>query len=358
MLAFIGQLIQHLVDLGAGELIDRSLQNGVGLHLVKVKAALQRFRGVGLAVALPNDGQDLVQRVENGFEPGQDMKTVLQNAQIIGKPAFDRFKAKVNELLKNVFQVQALRSRGRRSRRGGQTREIDGEIMLKRRVFEEIRHGQVGVGVRLEFQHDSNVSRGFVADVNQLRDFFCGNDFTDALDDRGFIHGKGDGENNDVGFPSRLRDNGEFSAHANRTLAGFINRPNLGAGVQNFPSRGEIRAFDRFQEIGHGNRAVVDQGHCGVNHFPEIMRGDVGGHAHGDAGGPVDEEIGKPGGQHKRFFGFAVVICLKVNRVFFKFIQQFQRDGGESGFGVSIGRGRVAVQAPEVAVSIHEGSTE
>ena len=128
------------------------------------------------------------------------MDALFQDSQVIGEPARDRFKTKVDELFEDVFEWQAPGTRGRGARNRKQAREVDGKIVLQRSVFEQIGHGQVGLGVFLQLQHDVDVGRGFVADVDQLRHFFGGDEFADAFDDGGLVHGKGDRVHDDLRF--------------------------------------------------------------------------------------------------------------------------------------------------------------
>ena len=84
------------------------------------------------------------------------------------------------------------------------------------------------------------------------------------------------------------------------------------------------------------------------------MRGNIGGHPDRDARGPIDQEVGKAGGQDQGFFGFAVIIGLEVDGVLIEFIQEFQRHGCQACFGIAIGGRRVTILASEVSVAVDE----
>ena len=117
---------------------------------------------------------------------------------------------------------------------------------------------------------------------------------------------------------------------------------------------GEIgRAHDAHQLVNVGLR-VLNQVQAGVHHLIEVVRRDVGRHAHGDAAGAVDEQVGQARGQHRGFQLFAVVVGHHVDGL----LVNVGKDGGgdalESALGVAVGGGAVAINGAEVALSVNE----
>ena len=51
---------------------------------------------------------------------------------------------------------------------------------------------------------------------------------------------------------------------------------------------------NRHELVGTGIR-MLEHMHVGVDHLTQVVGRDVGGHAHGDALGPVDEQVREPG---------------------------------------------------------------
>ena len=82
---------------------------------------------------------------------------------------------------------------------------------------------------------------------------------------------------------------------------------------------------------------------------------DVGGHAHRDARGAVDQEVGQASGHHQGLFQGAVVVAHEVHRVLLQVLEEFVRQPGETHLGVTHGRGGVAVDGAEVALAVHQG---
>ena len=60
---------------------------------------------------------------------------------------------------------------------------------------------------------------------------------------------------------------------------------------------------------------IVNLGANAVDHFAQIMRGHVGGHADRDAGAAVDQQVGKGGGKDGWFGAGFIVIRDKIDRV-------------------------------------------
>ena len=99
---------------------------------------------------------------------------------------------------------------------------------------------------------------------------------------------------------------------------------------------------------------VVDEGDGRGGDLAQVVRRDVGGHAHGDAGRAVDEQVGQLGRQHRRLLARAVVVLDEVDRLLVDVGQQLGGDGGHARLGVAHGGRRVAVDGAEVALAVDE----
>ena len=84
------------------------------------------------------------------------------------------------------------------------------------------------------------------------------------------------------------------------------------------------------------------------------MRRDGGGHSHGDAGGPIDQQVRDGGGQHGRFLERVVKVGSKVHRVLVQIGQQLDRDGRQTGFGVAHRGGTIAINRAKIPLPIHQ----
>ena len=79
-----------------------------------------------------------------------------------------------------------------------------------------------------------------------------------------------------------------------------------------------------------GDVRIVNLRANAVNDFAQIVRGHVGGHADGDAGAAVDQEVGKGGGKNGRLGEGLVVVGDKIHGVLVHVLHQ---DGAEMASG-------------------------
>ena len=84
------------------------------------------------------------------------------------------------------------------------------------------------------------------------------------------------------------------------------------------------------------------------------MGRNVGGHADGDTGRSVRQQVRKRGGHDDRLFQRAVVIGAKIHGVFGKPLHQQFRQRGQARLGVAAGGGVVAVDIAEVALPVDQ----
>jgi hypothetical protein len=60
---------------------------------------------------------------------------------------------------------------------------------------------------------------------------------------------------------------------------------------------GVVGAGDDGHQFAVAELVVLDQRHAGVGHFAQVVAGDFGGQAHGNAAGTVEQAEGQPRGQ-------------------------------------------------------------
>ena len=84
------------------------------------------------------------------------------------------------------------------------------------------------------------------------------------------------------------------------------------------------------------------------------MAGNLGGQAHGNATGAVEQRERQTRGQLARFLGGAVVVRHKVHRALVDFVEQQAGDFGQPRLGVTHSRRPVAVARAEVALPVNQ----
>ena len=89
--------------------------------------------------------------------------------------------------------------------------------------------------------------------------------------------------------------------------------------------------------------------------LPQVVGRNIRAHPHGDAARPVDQEVGNAPGEHDRLLPLSVEVVDVVDGAEVDVLQQLRGYGIETGLGVAVGRGRVAVDRAEVALPIDQG---
>ncbi len=122
--------------------------------------------------------------------------------------------------------------------------------------------------------------------------------------------------------------------------------------AENDPRRGEIRAFDDLQQLLKRQLRVVDHGHDGPGDLGQVVRRHVGGHAHRDAAGAVDQQEREGRGQNQRLLERIVVVGAEIHGLLVDVAQHGLGDPGQAGLRVAHGRRGVPVDGAEVALAV------
>ena len=71
------------------------------------------------------------------------------------------------------------------------------------------------------------------------------------------------------------------------------------------------------------------------------MRRDIRGHADGDAGAAVDEQVRESAGQNQGLLGATVVVGAEVDSLFVNVAHHFHGERGHAALGVTLGSGGI-----------------
>ena len=99
---------------------------------------------------------------------------------------------------------------------------------------------------------------------------------------------------------------------------------------------------------------MVDQVDRPVDDLPQVVRGDVGGHADGDTLGAVHQKVGEAGGQDGGLEQGFVEVGHEIDGVLVDVLHHVGADLAHAGFGVTHGGRAVAVDGAEVALALHQ----
>ena len=140
--------------------------------------------------------------------------------------------------------------------------------------------------------------------------------------------------------------------HQTATACG-VGLPDAGGAHDDAPG-GEIRALDMLHQVKEGGVFILQHPDAGADDLPQVVGRNIGGHAHGDAGGAVDQKIGEPGGKHSGLLPGLVEVGVPIHGLLVDVPEHFIGKPGEPGLGITIGRGRVAVHGAKVSVAVHQ----
>ena len=94
-----------------------------------------------------------------------------------------------------------------------------------------------------------------------------------------------------------------------------------------------------------------------IDDFAKIVRRNVGCHAHRDPSATVDEQIWESTGENRGFGPGIVVVRNEIDRVLVHVGHERGAEMLEARFGVTHGRGRIAFDGAEIALTLDQGFT-
>ena len=247
---FVLQLVQHDVDFEFRQPVELQFEDRVGLVLVQTLAPLpggEAFhdlrRRVGLAVAVADDLEDLVQRVEDQRESVQDVDASFQGGQLVFEARGDDVQTEVQEVPQRLLQRHAAWRADLRILRRRQARQVDVEVVLQRRVLEQIRQDFVFVRALLQRQVDADIFGRKVADVGDQRQFPAVDQCPDAFAKNRFVDAERDAVDAEDAVFAFLDDVGG-APQFDRARTGGVDLAKLFLGVDDLSAGRKVRALD------------------------------------------------------------------------------------------------------------------
>src|SRR6266478_1957199 len=308
----------------------------------------QVFLGLGATGGTADDADDVVEMVEGDLVADQNVLALAGFAQLEDGAAAHDFNAVLDEQLDERDEAELARLPAH----DGQQDHAEGFLHLG--VLEEIVKNELGFLAALDFDHDAHAfARGLVAHIADAVDFLRLHELGNALNELGFIDLVGNFGDDDVFAVLADFFDGGFGAHHKAATPVFV------GGFDAFASGdvragGKIRARDQLHDFFQGGVGLFDEQHGGFDNFAEIVRRDVGSHAHGDAAGAIDEQIGDPRGQDHRLFARLIEVGDEIDGFLFEVRENVFADFCEACFGVPHGRRRIAVDGSEISLAVDE----
>lgn len=352
--AFFFELGADHFDFEPGQAVEFGFEDGFGLIVVDAEVLDELVGGVALAVGGADQADGGVEVAEDDFEAFQDVDAAQKLVEFVLGAFGDDFHAEIKEVAEHILEIDFGRRGHLRVVGGDQAGQVDVEAFFELGVLEQKGHGGFFVGAFFEFQHDADVVGRFVADVDDLWEFFGDDVVGDLLDERRFVHHVGDRGDDDLAFAAVFFEF-PFGAGDQSTRAFGVNLAEFFGGVEEHAAGGEVGAFDVIaDDITDLQCGLLDESDEGVEDLGQVVRRYVGRHADGDAGCAVDQQVGDLGGQDDGFKNSAVVVGAEGDGLFFDFVEQFRGQRGQARFGVSHGGCAVAVYGAEVSLAVDE----
>ena len=278
------------------------------------------------------------------------MGPIASGLQLVPGPACHHVTAVRDVVLQHRLEAQHLRPPidDREHQRA--------ERHLQLGVLVEVVEHRVRPRVRLELDHDAHLvlAPELVVEVGDAVDLAVVDELRDRLHEAGLVHLVGKLADDDL-LPAGLQLlEVDLGAHDDASVPRAVDVGDV-ARVDD-PAGGEVRALDDADEILGGGLGIVDEADHRVAHLAEIVWRDVGRHAHRDAAGAVDQQVGKQGGHHERLTHARHVgeVRAEVDRILLDVVDEAHRHRGHPRLGVPVRGGRVTVDRPEVPLPVDE----
>jgi hypothetical protein len=299
---------------------------------------------------IADERDDVVDVGERDGETFEDVRTIARLRKVENGTARDDFAAMPDERFQHLLQAEELRLAV------DERDHVDAEHRLERRLREQVVQDDFGDFTALQLDDDAHaVLVGLVAQLRDAVDFLVTDEVGNALEQARLVHLVWQLGDDDRLAAADLVDVFEIRARADRQAAttGAIGRCDLGGAVDDAGGR-KIGTRHVLHELGQHDLGIVEHREAGVDDLVEVVRRNVGGHAHGDTRGTVDQKI-REARRHDRRLGFGpVVVRDEIDRFFLDVREQLARDARHAHFGVTHGRRRIAVDRTEVALPVDE----
>ena len=252
-----------------------------------------------------------------------------------------------DEMLEHPLEGQRLRHAV------DESKHVVVEGRLKLCVFVEIVQDGLRVRRALELDDDADIVRGLVPQVADALELLFVHQIRDARDEVRFVHAERDGGDDDARVFFTIIDYLGLAPHDDRPLAVRVCMLDVGLTERDAAER-KIGTLYVAKQVFGRSLWVVYKMYGRAYDFAQVMRRDVGRHAHRDAKRAVEEEVRDGGRQYGRLLFRTVVVRDPVHRLFFKIGEEFLGKPRHLRFRIAVGSSGVPVDRTEVALPKHE----
>ena len=158
------------------------------------------------------------------------------------------------------------------------------EIALQWCELEEVVEHHLRIGIPAQLHHDAHaIAIAFIADVGNTLELLVVHHLGNALDQRrlvGLVRQFGDDHRITI-RPARGLDrlNRRHTTHGHRTATAQVGLTDARA-TQDLPTSWEVGPGDDPHQLFVIELRVLDESQQSINQFPQVVGGNIGGHAH------------------------------------------------------------------------------
>ena len=228
---------------------------------------------------------------------------------------------------------------------------------LQRSLLKEIIQHHLGICILLQFDNDTHtVTIGFVTQVRNTLQTLCAYLLRDVLDQLALIDLIRQLANDDAHtILTEFFEFGLCSDH-NTATASSISCADTAA-THNNAAGGEIGTGHMLHQIRQRCFRIIQHADTRIDHFRQVVRGNIGGHTDRDTGRTIDQQVRKTAGQNPRFFFGFIEVGIPVDGFLIDVPKHFVGKLGKSCLSVTVSSSGVAVYATEVTVAIDQHIT-
>ena len=239
----------------------------------------------------------------------KDMRAGLGLLKVEAGAASDDVDLVVDVVLQHLAQAQAF------GNAVDERQVVGAEGRLQRGVLIQIVEHDLRNDALLELDDQTDALLvGLIAHIRDALDAFIVDELGDLLLQGALVDHVGNLGKDQAVAAGLGRLHMSLGAHGDGAAAGLVALLNAGA-AHDDGAGGEVRTGHDLHELVDGGVGVVDQVAGGLDRLGEVMRGDVGGHADGDALAAVDQQVGEARRQRHGFGERFVVVGLPVDGI-------------------------------------------
>src|SRR5262245_20048471 len=249
--------------------------------------------------------------IEGDLQAFEDMEPLLGLAQVVSGAPCHHFLAVIQEGFERFFEIEYLWAAI------GNSEHVDAERFLQRRVFVELVEDDVSYRIALEFDDNAHpFAVRFIAKIGNSFNLFLLYQTGNLLDDPIFVDHEGNFTDDDLLFAGAFDGLSEsLAAHLDDAFTFAVSLSDRLLAMNETAGR-KIRPRDKLHQLFDRKLRIFHQGNQSIDHFPEIVRRDIGRHSDCDARGAVDQQIGNARRQNRRFFEGVVVVRNEIDGLF------------------------------------------